>query len=529
MPSLAALLASTPDRLDERVSGKGNWGARTFFGPNHTVAWLDILVPVFCRIRNRYGALQPLVPNQAQKRFAAARTQRNIILKARQLGMTTYIAARFFLATLIRPGTVTLQVAHSLESAQQIFRIVHRFYTSLDADVGRVVKTERSNVRELAFAHNDSRYIVETAGNRNAGRGLTVHNLHASELALWPHDPAETMAALAAAVPPGGTIEIESTANGAGGYFHREWLRATAARPGAVGAFTPHFFPWWLEEVYRSPLLPGEPLEPLADDEKHLLEAFGLTPEQIQYRRYLRETYGNRAPQEFAEDAASCFLVSGRPVFDLAILDARLRDLTAPVATRASGAELVWQEPVPGREYILGADVAEGLDAGDFSAAVLIDRATGLQCAELLARWPIPRFAGALAELGRRYHDALIAVERNNHGHAVLHSLVHDHLYPNLYVHPGMEGAASRRDRLGWPMNAHTRPLAIGTLERMLREVPTAFASRRLLEQCRCFVYHDDGSTGALGGEHDDLVIAAAIAHAVRGSGGGPRLLSVEL
>lgn len=523
MPSLAELIEKYGNRLDERVTGE--W-VDHFFGAGARVARLDMFVPAFCRIRDRFGALRPLIPNAVQKRFARSRSQRNIILKARQLGMTTYIAARFFAATLLRPGTVTLQVAHSLESAQQIFRIVHRFFTALDPDVASHYVLERSNVRELAFKHHDSRYIVDTAGNRAAGRGLTIHNLHASEVALWPHDPAETMAALAAAVAPGGTIEIESTANGAGGYFHREWQRATALRGGSPGGFTPHFFPWWLEPLYRAIVPPHSPLEPLTDEEAHLVQRCGLSPEQIQYRRYLRETYGERAPQEFAEDPGSCFLASGRPVFDLPAIEERLRRLPEPIAARANGTELVWREAEARREYVIGADVAEGLDAGDFSAAVVVDRATGLQCAELLARWPIARFAAALAELGRRYNCALIAVERNNHGHAVLHSLVHDHHYPNLYCHPG--GAGTRRERLGWPMNAQTRPLAIGALERMLRAAPEAFASRRLLEQCRSFVHHDSGKIGALAGEHDDLVIAAAIALAVRESAARPRLLSLE-
>lgn len=523
MPSQAELIEMYKDRLDEIVTGE--WTEYSF-GSGARVARLDWLVPAYCPIRDRFGVLQRLKPNEAQKRFARGRSHRNIILKARQLGMTTYIAARLFVATLMRPGTVTLQVAHSLESAQQIFRIVHRFYTALDPDVVSAYAVERSNVRELAFTRHDSRYIVDTAGNRNAGRGLTIHNLHASEVARWPHDPSETMAALTAAVAPGGTIEIESTPNGTGGFFHSEWLRATAARGGAPGGFTPHFFPWWLEPLYKAILLPGSPLEPLTQEESQLAERFGLSPEQIQYRRHLRETYADRAPQEFAEDPASCFLFSGRPVFNLPTIEERLRRLPEPIAVRANGAELLWWEAEAGREYILGADVAEGLDAGDYSAAVVIDRITGLQCAELLARWPITKFAAALAELGRRYNAALVAVERNNHGHAVLHSLVHDHRYPNLYAHP--EGAGTHRERLGWPMHAQTRPLAVGTLERMLRDAPEAFASRRLLEQCRSFVYLDSGKSGALPGEHDDLVIAAAIALAVRETAARPRLMSLE-
>jgi hypothetical protein len=132
----------------------------------------------------------------------------------------------------------------------------------------------------------------------------------------------------------------------------------------------------------------------------------------------------------------------------------------------------------------------------------VLDAATGLQCAELLARWSVARFAKGLDRLGRRYNDALLAVERNNHGHAVLLELEHHRRYPRLYRHT--DGA------LGWLMNAQTRPLAIQSLAAMLRDAPQTFCSKRLLEQCRAFSDSRDSA------EHDDLVIAAAIAHAVR-------------
>ncbi len=490
-----------------------------FFGPGAEVSGLDALLAYRLRIRDRGGNLILLRPNAAQQLYARQRTKRNIILKARQLGMTTYIAARFLLSTIHRPGTVTLQVAHTLESAQQIFRIVHRFVEHLHPDEVRRIRLVRANVRELAFAGVDSRYIVDTAGNENAGRGLTIHNLHASEVALWTGNPQETMAALLAAVVPDGEVDIESTPNGAGGYFHAEWLRAKAG-----GGFTPHFFPWWLEPAYRLALAPGESLEPLSDAETQLIAKEKLAPEQIKYRRYLAHTFGGLAPQEFAETDADCFLVSGRPVFDVRTIDARLRQLALPARVSHNGAECIWLEPQPGRSYVIGADVAEGGAEGDFSAAVVLDLDTGLQCAELMARWPIARFAQELAQLGTRYNGALIAVERNNHGHAVLYALQHEHNYARLYRHADDSASAGK---LGWPMNARTKPQAIGALEQMLRDAPAVFTSRRLLEQCRSFAYGDDCAMAALPGTHDDLVIAAAIALAVREQGGGLRLAGV--
>ena len=78
-------------------------------------------------VRTREGRTAPLKANAVQRAFERRRGERNIVLKARQMGLTTWAAARFFLKTITQPGTLTLQVAHTQEAAEEIFRIVHRF------------------------------------------------------------------------------------------------------------------------------------------------------------------------------------------------------------------------------------------------------------------------------------------------------------------------------------------------------------------------------------------------------------------
>ena len=78
-------------------------------------------------VRTREGKPARLMANKAQRAFEKRRAERNIVLKARQMGLTTWVAARFFLKTITRPGTLTLEVAHTQEAAEDIFRIVHRF------------------------------------------------------------------------------------------------------------------------------------------------------------------------------------------------------------------------------------------------------------------------------------------------------------------------------------------------------------------------------------------------------------------
>jgi len=170
------------------------------------------------RVRTRDGRAAGLRANAAQREFERRRGRRNIVLKARQMGMTTWAAARFFLRTITQPGTLTLEVAHSQESAEEIFRIVHRFVNWLPEELREgPLKTSQSNVRQIVFPEIDAQYRVVSAGDRNAGRGLTVQNLHCSELARWPGDPAETLAGLQAGMTPGAELILESTPDGVGG------------------------------------------------------------------------------------------------------------------------------------------------------------------------------------------------------------------------------------------------------------------------------------------------------------------------
>lgn len=455
------------------------------------------------KIRDKQGNRLPLTPNRAQREFSRRCGRRNIVLKARQVGMTTWVAARFFLHTITRPGTVSVQVAHDLASAEELFRIVRRFLENLPERLRKgALETSRANVRQIVFPHLDSEYRVETAADPNAGRGLTIRNLHCSEVARWPRDPAETLASLRAAVPPDGEIVLESTPKGAGGCFYDEWQHAE--EKGVVR----HFFPWWWEASYRRDAV--EPL-PLSEAEEKLSREHGLEPAQIAFRREIRAEFRDRCAQEYAEDAESCFLASGECVFDLQAIERRLASCGDPLEARDNGRVLIWFPPAHGKRgekaWIIGVDPAGGGALGDYACAQVIERLSGMQCAELLGHFTPRELARQVAELGREYCDALIAVESNNHGHAVLAHLTRGEGYANLYEQKG---------QAGWLTTAANRPAMIENLAVMLARAPELFFSRRLLQECRTFVRHADGSSSASGGAHDDCVLAMAIAQMVR-------------
>lgn len=454
---------------------------------------LEGLARAFLRVRGRDGKRTALVANAAQQYFEQRRGARNIVLKARQMGMTSWVAARFFLKTITQPGTLTLEVAHTQEAAEEIFRIVHRFWRELPEELRRgPLRTSRANLRQLVFPALDAQYMVMSAGDRNAGRGLTVQNLHVSELARWPGEAAETLAGLRAALAPGAEEILESTPNGVGGCFYEEWQKA-----GESGAVR-HFLPWWLEPRYRGRAVAEESL---TEEESALRARHGLTLEQIGYRRQMRTNLRGLAAQEFAEDEESCFRASGECVFDLAAVEARWHAVPEPVERRANGALQIWLPAVGGRRYLVAVDPAGGGCEGDFSAVEIIDRETAMQCAEFAGHRGVGELATLVMGLAKEYNGAAIVVERNNHGSGVLAHL----------EQAGAEGIFAQNGQPGWLTNVVTRPAALARLEALLAERPECLMSRALLGECRSFVRQANGKTGARSGAHDDRVMAMAI------------------
>ncbi len=456
------------------------------------------------RVRDREGNVRPLIANAAQRRFEERRGRQNIVLKARQMGVTTWAAGRFFLRTITRPGTLTLQVAHTREAAESIFRIVQRMWEELPAFLreGLLVRS-RANVGQMVFPELDSEYRVASACDVGAGRGLSVQNLHCSEVSQWPGDAAMTLAGLRAALAPGGELVLESTPNGAYGAFYAEWC-AGVDGGGDKDAMVRHFMPWWLEQAYVGPVVDAAAM---TDEERALVERHGLSGEQIGFRRGLERSYGGLRSQEFAEDAETCFRATGTCFFDVAAIERRMAEVGPALATRRSGALQVWLPASSGRVYVVAVDSAGGGEDGDFAAVQVIDRVTGLQCAELQERLRPAELAKAAVELAKEYQGALIAVERNNHGAAVLAYIETSEHYGNVYRQGG---------EAGWLTTAASKPEMTAGLGSLLEQRPEMFRSKRLLGECRTFVGRERGKTGAANGAHDDLVMAMAVAQAVR-------------
>ena len=470
----------------------------------------DGFIEEVLKIRTKSARGISLKLNRAQREYSCVVTRnkakKNVVLKARQVGITTYIAARFFVQTITHEGTLSLQVTHDRESAEDVFRIVRRFWENLpDHAREGTLRTSHCNARQLVFPELDSEYCLASA-DENAGRGRTIQNLHCSEVSRWGREGDEALASLRAAVVPGGDIVLESTANGAWGHFYREWQRAEET------GYQRHFFPWWYEESYVAE--PEPSLLSLTEEEKALMNEQGLNAKQIAWRRQQWASLRGLAAQEFAEDAVSCFRASGECVFEVETVEAALKWVSEPVERRENGRLAIWLPAQAGKQYVIGADPAGGGADGDYSVAEVIDRDSGMQCAELCGHYPPREFALKVMELGKEYNTAMLAVERNNHGMTVLAHL-ETWECPNLYWQDG---------KAGWLTSVHSRPVMIANLTEALAVKPQSFRSERLLNECRTFVRDRDGRAGGAPGTNDDCVMAMGIAWAVRGEVGLQKL-----
>ncbi|WP_433984360.1 hypothetical protein RBB78_05175 [Tunturiibacter empetritectus] len=232
---------------------------------------------------------------------------------------------------------------------------------------------------------------------------------------------------------------------------------------------------------------PVGPVDALREDELRLVTAHGLTARQIGFRRGLEASYRGLRSQEFAEDAESCFKATGECCFEVEAVEERLASVGEPLVMRRGGALQIWLPPIAGKEYVVAVDTAGGGTDGDFAAVQVIERESGLQCAELQQRLGTLELARVSADLAREYGGAMIAVERNNHGAGVLAYLDSVERYARVYEQSGVAG---------WLTTAGSKPGMVSRMGALLVESPGMFFSRRLLGECRTFVAMAGGELG---------------------------------
>lgn len=530
-------------------------------------------------IKDKFANIVPFVPNEPQRALIdyvllciqEKRPVKVIILKARQMGFSTAVEALCYWWTSTNFNINSVIIGNDEKSSLNLYRMFRRYFDNTNILFKPSVRYNTKS--DLTFEKFDetgkqiglgSAIKIETAKNKSAGRSDTVNFLHASELGAWENGE-DLVASLMQTVPDAEVMDkpsmvfLESTAEGRGNYFHKEYVAAVNRKNN----YQPLFAPWWILDTYERDAT-FEDLGRLNDYESFLVELmkkghetlghkFAIKEESIPrkiayYRRKAKDFAATpeRLPQEYPSTWEESFIASGKNVFNPLALQEMEKDATpledvnyykiTPLEDRPyEEFELekvqfepnetpddftykaplkIWEKPKQYKEYVIGADVAEGLKGGDFSVATVVDISTMAVVARWRGHCDPDKFGEILGALGTYYNYALIGVEVNNHGLTTVQKL-RDTFYTNLY----------KRDRgydeewetptvnLGWKTDMRTKRLMIDDLIKLVRERVIKDKDIVFINEAFSYVRDERGRMNAEEGSHDDVVMSTAIAY----------------
>lgn len=457
------------------------------------------------KIQDKRRQAVKFIPNVAQQYWLDNKRSRNIVLKARQKGLTKIIDADQLVDCLRKP-TNAVVISHEKEATRRLFRAVKYYIDSCEIKP----LTSIDNTNEILFPKTNSSYYIGTAGAKAFGRGDSIHRAHLSEAAFYPD--LEAILAGVAEAAEYGQVDIESTPNGRGNYFYDLWEKASRGD----SPYTPIFIPWYIDDEYSADSLTEEEKAGLSDkvqemfavqdeyfeltsDEKDFMARvkhehnINLTIGQIKWRRYKIWDKGELFFQEYIEDPVTAFLQSGRPVF---------REITLKPEAKIDLEKLPDSEAqaLKGKLFA-GLDGAEGNQGGDnHSFAVIKINSDGSATVvfELTNTDPIEQFDERVARLVQKYSIRLL-VEKQGVGSA--HILKLKSLGCPFQI---------------WNTTSASRPIMITELEEAYRKQDLIETYNEAKNEALDIYYDSVNRATHPSGKHDDRVFARAMAWQAR-------------
>lgn len=483
------------------------------------------------------------------------------VLKARQMGFSTFVAALIYVLCFFQPGKGALVVAHDASTASLLLDKYRFFHESLRSPALRM-PLRASNRKELVAVHPGgslSRISISVPGEGSA-RGSTNNYLHLSEVAFWDGGLDEAWPALLSTVPrndPGSICVVETTANGFNSY-KGFWDRDRAGET----AFEAAFFPWWEHAEYRSK--EAVPMEKWSPFEREVAERvrreFGVSLDGFQMGFY-RERYRElgldkgRLGQEYPSWPAQAFVSSGTGVFDPALVASRrealkgkkplhrgeflYRETRSPDGQSSfveeqgflegdEGPLKIYAEPVPGHYHVLSIDPAMGGE--DAYAIQLVDACTGKEVASYSSnRAGDGEVAAQALLLARKFGNCLVTAETNIGSGTYILRQVLSTGYPWVW---NEEVAASGSPRpagsLGFKTTQANRDGMIASFRERFQADPSCVSDPETLSEMETFVIGrtpgGKEKAQAASGAHDDLVMALCGAYYALEKSGWPTL-----
>ncbi len=439
-----------------------------------------------------------LRPEQVAVARSYLEHDQTLTLKARQIGFTTVTMAFCLWRMMFFDDFSIIMLSKKEEDAKAALAMVALAYDEMSpqARARFPIRTDRGATK---FSMSNGSWMESHPAANNPARGRSASLMILDEWAFMPN-PDEAWAATKPVTDIGGRIAALSTANGWGTTFHKTWVKATEG----ANSFHPIFFPWWA----------------VPERDPH-----GLREESEWYKQQQRDYLPWQLAQEYPSDPEEAFIRSGNPVFDVdllkgirtedplvvALVGPSWRDRSMQVVDRSPLA--VYETPIPGKSYVLGVDVAQGLEHGDFSSAHVINVETGLVAAHWHGHLAPDLYGLEMAALGWWYNCALLGVEVNNHGLTTVKWAQREG-YPNLYFRRRL---GSKREtiseELGFLTTRNSKPFIIDGLHQALRTDLVLLDEATRNELIR-YQRKIDGSME--GSPYDDRVMSLAIANELR-------------
>lgn len=504
-------------------------------------------IELFMRVESKEEGLKPffLTPEQhdfvdwlitAKERFKKREITsiKAIVLKARQLGFTTLITAIQDTMMIVERNFSGFTMAHDDDATASIFNDKAR---GLIEELPVVLQPsfQKLNKKELITANRaKNKWRAATAGGKDPGRSKTLHFVHYSERAFYK-DADRIDAAMLGAITKSAVVIIESTANG---YNHFKELYDKAV--AGENDYKVLFYPWYATPEYETHFESEEEERGFKDalynqerykgvDSKFMeflhdisarieLIATSETKYQKLYWYFkMRQTLKEKVFQEYPTTPEQAFLASGNPYFDVELIDMELLKGYEPIETIKNGTIEIYENPVKGERYVIGADVAEGLEIGDKSTFFILNVRTGEEVANGEYTEAPDNHGRILDKYSRLYNNALIAPELNNHGHSVVNTLRNEcKATLRIYIQEtqATDVLKKTKSKYGWETTGKSKFTMLDELDTAMRTGAIKIKSKRVLKQLR-EILKEDGETSING---KDLVVAVAIAFAVRKS-----------
>lgn len=486
---------------------------------------------------------------EAERR--AGRPLRLIMLKARQWGGSTLIQIYFAWIQIIHcRGWNSLICAHVKDTASTIRGMYSKLLARYPEEYWE--EDQKPEFRPFERMTNtrvipgrECRVTVCSSENQEATRGQDYALAHLSEVAFWKdsplHNPADLLRSVASGIAskPLSFIAMESTANGTGNFFHREWMRANT--PGRSDKI-PFFVPWHEIGINRSEVTdPQELWDSLDSYERELWERHGCTLEAIKWYHDKRLGFPDHRSMkaEYPTVAAEAFESTSRGVFDPADVE-RLREGCDEEGTRGEvvlsdqgdvgrpggmprfspsprGEFVRWKEPRKGGTYIVCVDIGGRSRGSDFSVVSVLDRHTDTNGRpEIVGEWrghiDHDLLARKASAIGRYYNNAMLVIESNSWesssegcGRYIFDTLMGS--YPYLYCRNSETG-----QRLpGFHVNVRTKAALIANLVAYVRDGSYIERSQVACDELMQYETLPDGGYAAMRGCHDDVLMTRAI------------------